>query len=228
MSGTVFFTFDDCDLEGWTNAIELFRKHNAHATFFFYGEVTGAYIECMKKLAAAGHSVGLHSRTHANAPEFIQKNGADAYWKQEIEPQLSAVKAAGLDIRNFAFPNNLYDDAVLALLGKQFKRFRAGCGASLEEPETEAYEKAFHDPAELPDRVIFGGFGVGMYYHTKLESFLNALEKAAEEDKVAVFYSHSIVPNAPHVHMPLEYLTAALEKAEALGMKILGFNDVEK
>ncbi len=226
--GAILFTFDDCDVNGWTNSIELFKRYNAHATFFFSGRIEDEQIECMKKLQAAGHSIGLHSLTHKDAPEFIEKNGTDAYWKQEIEPQLSAVKQAGLSIKNFAFPNNLYNDASIALLQREFKRFRAGCGAKLTEPETQEYANAFFPVSELAGKTVFGGFGVGEYYKTKQEDLLSAIDKAARENKVLVIFSHAIAPEAKGVNMPLEYLTAALEHADSLGMKILGFDDIEK
>ncbi len=224
--GAVFFTFDDCDVNGWTNSTELFRRYNGHATFFFCGAIGEEQIECMKKLSAAGHSLGLHTLTHADAPEFISQYGGAAYWRQEIAPQLAAAEAAEVNIRNFAFPNNRKDAASIALLSRQFKRFRAGCGARLTEPDTPAYEKAFFPVSELADKHLFGGFGVGEYYKTEPENLLNALEKAALENKVLVIFSHAITPQAKGVNMPLELLTAALEKADSLGMKIIGFDDL--
>ncbi len=226
-NGAVIFTFDDCDVDGWTGSIALFRRYNAHATFFFCGNLGEKELACMKKLSDAGHSVGLHTQSHADAPQFIQQHGKEAYYKTEIAPQLEAVSSAGIDVRNFAFPNNRKDDASISLLKQHFRKFRAGCGASLTAPGSEAYENAFFPVAELPQKEVFGGFGVGEYYKTELPQLLAALEKASRENKVLVIFSHAIAPQAKSVNMPLEYLTAALEKADSLGMAILGFDDIQ-
>ena len=37
--GIVFFTFDDRNFDGWLQAIPLFEKYNAHATFMVSGEI---------------------------------------------------------------------------------------------------------------------------------------------------------------------------------------------
>ncbi len=226
-NGAVLFTFDDCDIEGWTKSIELFKSYNAHATFFFSGKIGEAQIECMKKLQTAGHSIGLHGQHHANAPEYIKKHGAEEYLKFDIYPQLSALKKARVVTKNFAFPNNRYDEASVILLQKYFSKFRAGTGASLMRPQEDTYEKGFFSTSELPNKIVLGGFGVGKYYKTTKENFLMALEKASRENKVIVIFSHSIKPNASGVHMPLEYLQTALDKAKALKMKVIGFDDIQ-
>ncbi len=225
-NGVVLFTFDDCDISGWTNAIPLFKSYNAHATFFFSGKIGKEQIECIKKLKAAGHSFGLHGEHHVNAPEYIKKHGENTYLKFDIYPQLLALEKAGLTTKNFAFPNNRHNTDTVKLLQKHFYKFRAGAGASLMNPQENAYEKAFFSVSDLSDKVVFGGFGVGMYYKTSKENFLLALEKASHENKVIVIFSHAIKPNAKGVHMPLDYLEAALKKARELDMKIIGFDDI--
>lgn len=225
--GAVLFTFDDCDIDGWTKSIEFFRQYHAHATFSFCGEIGEEQISCMKALAAAGHSIGLHTIHHEDAPMFIRQHGAAAYWNQEIAPQYEAVRSAGLTVRNFAFPNNRYDEKSLQSLQPVFQRFRTGCGASLERPEEKAYTRAFFPVCELAEKITFGGFGVGEYYKTRLESLLSALDRAARNNMAMVVFSHSILPQATGVHMPLEYLTEALEKTDYLGMAILGFDDLD-
>ncbi len=226
-NGAVMFTFDDCDIDGWLKSIDLFKKYNAHATFFFSHKIGSEQIECMKKLKSAGHSLGLHGYHHTNAPEYIAKHGADSYLKRDILPQLVAIKEAGLNIENFAFPNNRYNDIALSLLQKYFKRFRAGCGTSLMTPNDVAYQNAFFAPSLLSKKIVFRGFGVGAYYSTTEKALLDAIEKASRENKVIVLFSHKIYPNARGVNMPLELLEAALKKAKALDMAIIGFDDIK-
>ena len=128
MSGIICLTFDDCDVKGWTAAIPLFAKYDAHALFSFSGNITTEVIGCMKALVAAGHSLGLHSVHHANAPEYMEAHGVHAYYDDEIAPQMEACLAAGIKPGSFAFPNNRFNDAALELLSPYFHHFRAGCG----------------------------------------------------------------------------------------------------
>ncbi len=66
----------------------------------------------MKKLQAAGHSLGLHTVHHREAPAFFEKNGGDAYICEEIMPQLERclVRAHELGMRIIGF-NDLLPEA---------------------------------------------------------------------------------------------------------------------
>ena len=88
--GAVCFTFDDYHGENWLKAAPLFKKYNAHATFFVLGEITQEKADVMKKLRDAGHTVGLHTVHHRDAVPFIHQQGADEYIAKEITPQLDA------------------------------------------------------------------------------------------------------------------------------------------
>ena len=86
--GAVCFTFDDYHGKNWLKADALFKKYNAHATFFVVGTITPEKLEVMKKLQAAGHSVGLHGVNHRDASRFIARYGEKWYWENEVRPQL--------------------------------------------------------------------------------------------------------------------------------------------
>ena len=220
MSGIICFTFDDCDVKGWTAAIPLFAEYGAHALFSFSGNIGDDVIKCMKDLEKAGHSIGLHSVHHANAPEYMEAHGVQAYYDDEVAPQLEACLAAGIRPRSFAFPNNRFNEAVLKLLSPYFRYFRAGCGNVGEEA-------MFLKTSDLPpkDHVMRGG-GLGEYYHTKTEDVLSAIDRAAERDECLTFFSHGISKGAKGVNMPLELLTAALEHAKTRGCRMIGFDEL--
>lgn len=225
--GINFLTFDDHDLDGWTEAIPVFAKYNAHATFSFSGEIGQREIDCMKKLQTAGHTVGLHTLHHADAPEYIAKNGPQAYFDNEIKPQLDACSANGIKVSTFAFPNNRYDHAALTLLTPFFRRFRAGSGVPREAHLADC-DQAFIQLPQLPERTVFGGRGLGEYYATKQQDVFDALQRAASRCEAIVFFSHAIAPGAKSVNMPLELLIPILEKSQELNLSLLGFDDLDR
>ena len=217
--GMICLTFDDHDLAGWQTAIPLFEEFNAHALFSFSGEISPEAVVCMKALAAAGHTIGLHTVHHADAPEYIAAHGAKAYWDGEIEPQLAVCRAEGIAVKSFAFPNNKFNDEALALLAPLFTRFRAGCGG-------KGADAAFLTRSELPKTRVMRGIGLGEYYHTQVADVLAAIDRAADTDTCLTFFSHGIAPGAKHVNMPTELLTAILEHGRERGCEFVGFDDL--
>ncbi len=225
-NGAVALTFDDSWGENWVKAIPLFEKYNARATFFFTGAITPQYIKAMKTLQRHGHSVGLHSLHHKNALPAIAESGAGAYIAAEITPQLEVCRANGIDVRYFAYPNNRRSDETDRALSGIFKRFRAGAGQKKRGYRIADAEKTFIPVADIPATVNFGGHGIGEYYLTTTGNLDEALEKAARENKLIVFFSHDISPDANKISMPTHLLEYILKKASALNMKIIGFDEL--
>ena len=220
MSGIICFTFDDCDVKGWTAAIPLFAEYGAHALFSFSGNITADVIGCMKALENAGHSLGLHSVHHVNAPEYIAEHGRQEYFYNEVAPQLAACRSEGIKPGTFAFPNKRFNDDALALLSQFFHHFRAGCG-------TLGEDGMFVKMKDLtPEYRVMRGGGLGEYYHTRTEDVLSAIDRAAERDECVTFFSHGISAGAKGVNMPLELLTAALEHAKKRGCRMIGFDEL--
>lgn len=223
--GVLFLTFDDHDIVGWTRAIPLFRQNNVHATFSFSGEIGPEAISCMRELQAEGHTIGLHTVHHANAPEYIEEHGAKAYLKDEVKPQLDACKKGGIACTTFAFPNNKYNDEALALLSPKFHRFRAGCRRP-KELSIASFDGAFCPVAELKGKSLFGGFGVGEYYNSSLEEIEKVLERISRNNEAVTIFSHGIASCAKGVNMPLELLMPILSHAVSLGIVMAGLEEV--
>ncbi len=63
----IALTFD----AAWGNSdtdvlLEILKKHDAKATFFFTGEWVSKYPDDVRKIFAAGHAVGNHSNSHSH------------------------------------------------------------------------------------------------------------------------------------------------------------------
>ena len=216
--GVVCFTFDDYHGKNWLKADTIFKKYDAHATFFIVGRLTPEKIDVMKKLQAAGHSIGLHTVHHRDAAKFSESRGEKWYLDNEILPQLQICRENGLIVRNFAYPNNRRNEKTDAMLYKYFDYLRAGNGP--------ARKPIYYPVAEIKKQMVLGGGGIGVFYKSDVEELKSRLDKAAASNSVIVFFSHNIAPNAKHIHMPSELLEVLLAHAQKLGMKVAGFDQL--
>ena len=218
--GAVCFTFDDYHGENWLKALPVFRKYNAHATFFVVGEITPEKAEVMKKLQAAGHTVGLHSRHHRDALPFIHDRSEEEYLRTEIKPQLDACARYGIRIRSFAYPNNRRDEASDRMLFPYFDHLRAGRG-----PEKKTL---YYPLSTLPEKCYLGGTGIGSFYNSDLAVLKDEITHAAETDSVLVFFSHNIGPvgSIKKIDMPVEWLEELLAHAREKSVRIVGFDEL--
>lgn len=217
--GVACFTFDDYHGENWLKADAIFKKYDAHATFFIVRKLTPEKIGVMKKLQAAGHSIGLHTEHHRNATNFMESKGEKWYLDNEILPQLKICKENGLTVRNFAYPNNRRNEKTDAMLYKYFDYLRAGNGP--------AKKPIYYPVTEIKKQMVLGGGGIGVFYKSDVKELKSRLDHAAKTNTLIVFFSHNIAPDAKHIHMPTEMLEALLAHAQKLGMKVVGFDQLK-
>jgi peptidoglycan/xylan/chitin deacetylase (PgdA/CDA1 family) len=87
----VVLTFDDGPLPRNSNQIlDILASQCVKATFFEIGRMAQAYPEGVRKLVAAGHSVGAHSQSHPLTMNHMPIDRA----KQEIDDGIASLKAA--------------------------------------------------------------------------------------------------------------------------------------
>ncbi len=216
--GAVCFTFDDYSGPNWVKADAIFKKYDAHATFLVVREITAPKAEVMKTLQAAGHTVGLHTMKHRNANPLPQGWNIEQYIADQVLPQLEACKKYGIKVRSFAYPNNRRTEQTDQALFKYFDYLRAGWGKS---------KKPIYTPiAEIPEKAVMGGGGIGAYYKSDVNKLKALLNEAHKRDALIVFFSHNIAPKAKSIHMPSELLEALLKHARELNMNIVGFEEL--
>jgi peptidoglycan/xylan/chitin deacetylase (PgdA/CDA1 family) len=63
-SKTVYLTFDDGPSQNTLDILKILDKHKIKATFFMCGSKTEEGKDIMKKVADAGHTIGVHSYLH--------------------------------------------------------------------------------------------------------------------------------------------------------------------
>ena len=215
--GALCLTFDDRNFDAWEANLPLFRKYGAHATFFACGPIDARAEACLRRLAADGHSIGLHGFRHKKVTAHMQELGEEGYLKDEILPQLSVCRAKGLPVNSFAYPYSARNARTDALLLKHFRRLRGGGKGSGPVPLAEALGKQVFiglcatSPRDTPAQIA---------------AMLPAL---AASNAVLVAYAHDIEAEG-QAHDPhnltvtdLEMLLAAAQRA---GVALLGFDDL--
>ncbi len=75
--GALCLTFDDRNFDGWERNLPLFARYGAHATFFICGPIDARAEACMRRLSAAGHSIGLHGLNHLRAVDALARLGGE-------------------------------------------------------------------------------------------------------------------------------------------------------
>lgn len=227
--GVVCFTFDDARYRQWLPLMETFAAFHAHVTFFFHGEIDAEAADAMRRLRHFGHSVGLHSVSHADADAGFAEIGAEAYFDEEIAPQLEACRRAGIEVRNFAYPNNRHTaetDRFLMAHGG-FRRFR--CGLASNPPKgfaIAAQPDAFMPLDAVKNAAVLGGCGIGEYYATTQENLNAGLTRCAETNTLLTFFSHGISETPGWVDMHMHTLEQCLAETARQGISMAGFDEL--
>jgi peptidoglycan/xylan/chitin deacetylase (PgdA/CDA1 family) len=87
----VVLTFDDGPIPKYSNQVlEILAAQCVKATFFTIGRMAKEYPEGVRKLIAAGHSVGTHTQNHPLSMNHMPIERA----KQEIDDGIASTKAA--------------------------------------------------------------------------------------------------------------------------------------
>jgi peptidoglycan/xylan/chitin deacetylase (PgdA/CDA1 family) len=117
----VVLTFDDGPWLGHTPAVlKALADQCVSATFFSIGKHATYYPEILKQVAAAGHTIGSHTWSHADLQATVKNAGLDAA-KEQFEKGASAVRMmAGVPIAPFfRFPDLRHPPEMLTYLGER-------------------------------------------------------------------------------------------------------------
>jgi peptidoglycan/xylan/chitin deacetylase (PgdA/CDA1 family) len=117
----VVLTFDDGPWLGHTVAVlKALADQCVQATFFSIGKHATYYPEILKRVVAAGHTVGSHTWSHADLQATVRTEGLEAA-KEQFEKGASAVRMmAGAPISPFfRFPDLRHPPEMLTYLGER-------------------------------------------------------------------------------------------------------------
>lgn len=233
-NGVLLLTFDDPNYDRWVEAMPLFEKYGAHASFFPSGHLDDHALSQLAKLKAAGHTVGVHCEHHRDAPAGCAEIGGDQYVMTEVEPQIVAYAKIGHRPRSMAYPNNARTSETDDIISERtaIRRFRAGhvvkCDPKRIHPKIDLVntDEVFFPADELPNRRILEGIGIGESYKTDIDEIVACVRRAASRNEALVTYSHDIRADAKTISMKTAWLERILETAEVCGMKVIGFDEI--
>src|SRR6202790_4562347 len=117
----VVLTFDDGPWpQNTPSVLKTLADECTTGIFFPIGKHATFYPEILKQVAAAGHTIGSHTWSHADLLATMKKSGPDAA-KEEIEKGASAVRMmAGAPIAPFfRFPDLRHPPEMLTYLGER-------------------------------------------------------------------------------------------------------------
>jgi peptidoglycan/xylan/chitin deacetylase (PgdA/CDA1 family) len=117
----VVLTFDDGPWLGHTPAVlKALADQCVRATFFSIGKHATYYPDILRKVVAAGHTVGTHTWSHIELEGVVKTKGLEAA-EEEFEKGVSAVHMmAGTPIAPFfRFPELRHPNEMLTYLGER-------------------------------------------------------------------------------------------------------------
>ena len=144
--GEVVLTFDDGP---WLNhtkmVLDALARHCAKAIFFPIGKHTTYYPDILREVAAAGHTIGSHTWSHADLSKKTVEEG-----KQEIEMAISTVlQAIGDDAKPFfRFPALRHPPELVTYLGQR--------NIAIWSTDIDSFDFKFHKPERVVSNVMAG------------------------------------------------------------------------
>jgi peptidoglycan/xylan/chitin deacetylase (PgdA/CDA1 family) len=116
----VALTFDDGPSPVYTPQImALFKKHQAHGTFFVMGQRVEQYPGLVQALIKDGHEVGNHSFSHPHFTEIAQPSREQELERTAVELDLLGCPRSE---RLFRPPYSAYDDRLKTYLAHTHRR----------------------------------------------------------------------------------------------------------
>ncbi|MFB9208327.1 polysaccharide deacetylase family protein [Nonomuraea spiralis] len=234
MSGILLMTFDDFFVPEWSAMRGMFREHGARVTFFIsepYKLDDDAWRR-LRELAGDGHTVGAHGLRHLWAPDRIAALGGDGYLAEDVDPCLAALRAHGFEAASFAYPVSRRDERSDAVLGGVFRRLRGGTGHPAEGG-LDTLDEIFTPVAEVAGRRVLIGAGIDtgkLFKPAGVDdaSVRSALVRAAAREEAVTFYAHAVADSHECNHVSPARLEMVLTQAAELGLRVLGFDDLDQ
>jgi peptidoglycan/xylan/chitin deacetylase (PgdA/CDA1 family) len=135
--GMVSINFDDGWTSQHTNALPILEAANLSASFYIITQVLGkgGYMteSQVRDIAARGHDIGAHTRTHPHLPQISREQMED-----EIVGSKSDLEAMGISIATFAYPYGEFNDDAEEIVRSNFRGARI-VQEGLNTRSTDAY-----------------------------------------------------------------------------------------
>ncbi len=111
--GVMYLTFDDGPSKEHTDKVlDVLKEKNVKATFFLIGEYVEKYPETARRIAAEGHTIGIHCYRHDYGEIYANKESYLADFQKAWDV---VYKVTGVEAKLFRFPGgsvNAYNKGV--------------------------------------------------------------------------------------------------------------------
>ena len=227
----VLLTFDDTHVSEWVSAIPLLEKYNARATFFVtrFDQLSAAQLDGLKKLKAAGHTIGCHGLRHIKAAEHTKAHGIGDYLAKEITPALAHMEQGGFSPTSFAYPMSNNDATTDDALLKTFRHLRTGTAPKAGQRYAEM-DILFTPMAQIAERGCLTGKGIDRIGEAGKEDILaqlfEAMDRAAKEGEVLTLYAHNIAASGKGHHLSPLTLKKILAHGQKLDLRFYAFDEL--
>ena len=113
----IIISFDDGNVNQYTNALPLLKKYNFKATFFIFTSPIGRsknYLswEQVKELADSGLEIGSHGKYH----RILTKINSQELSQEIVGSKEIIEKNLGKEINIFSFPFGAYNEKIIELI----------------------------------------------------------------------------------------------------------------
>jgi peptidoglycan/xylan/chitin deacetylase (PgdA/CDA1 family) len=143
----VVLTFDDGPWVTTPAVLKALADQCVRATFFPIGKHATYYPEILRQVAAAGHTVGSHTWSHADLAALTKKSEQEA--KDEIEKGLSAVHWALQGVPHapfFRFPDLRHPPEMVTYLGTR--------NIAIFSTDMDSFDFKLHKPEQVVSSVM--------------------------------------------------------------------------
>lgn len=189
--GQVVLTFDDWSVDNWYQHLDYLDSLHIRATFYVssYHVLNAAQKQKLKQIEKRGHEIGYHTSSHANLVKEVARNGMAQTEAQEINPDLTLMRADGYTVNNFAYPYGSHSTQIDNWLLRKFKSVRALCNR-------QNYHKSL--VTESGERQVLYGAVVDNSSRLKDPEILLLMDKAKMNKAALVLVAHQIhFPSSP-------------------------------
>jgi len=213
----VAITFDDHSIEEWHRALDLFRRYNAHATFFVdqFHLLTEEQLRLLEDIRQDGHEIGVHSVDHVNAHVFLAEQSGrtmEDYAREQVLPAVEAMRRYGFAPVSFSYPGGHGPPEGDAVLLRHFRMLR-----------TNNHYAPFH---AFDGARVAGAQGIDHQFATDRKKIFSRLDEARREDKVLVLFGHRIGPERGLYYTAMDDLEVLLQYARKQGLQFYRFGDL--
>jgi hypothetical protein len=188
----VALTFDDYpNIVDWVKVKHLFKKHQAHATFFINApdRMTRAQWNGLHELVSDGHAVGCHGLRHEKAIDYCQTHGAEEWLHREILPALEILKGQGIEVTSFGYPCSQSSNHTNDSIKPYFNHARTGAFL-MEGGRLVELDPIFTPMVKVDETFLLPGKSIDNF--TDLTEIEAVAERVVDRRELLVLYGHRI------------------------------------